>query len=66
MDTALNDVETGVTGLWIDTVNNIYADNANSVAITDTGRIGIGTTAPGSELEVVGDITVGDDDWIGI
>ena len=56
LDIALNDVETGVTGLWRDAGTYIFANNANQVAILDTGYMGIGTSAPSYLLDVGGSL----------
>ena len=57
LDAAIGTGSTGAGGsLWTDTSSLIYANNATSVAVTDTGRLGVGTTAPSSALEVVGNI----------
>ena len=67
LDIALHNLEIGSTGLWLDSSDNSYIHPADTalVVITDTGNIGIGTTAPSSELEIAGNITLGDDNWIG-
>ncbi|MFC1780076.1 hypothetical protein ACFLY9_00055 [Patescibacteria group bacterium] len=57
-DTALTDGY-----LSFATYNGGYSE---AMRIDSSGNVGIGTTGPGSALEVNGDITVGDDDWIGI
>jgi len=40
------------SALWTDQNDYIFANNATSVVITDTGNVGIGTTSPGAKLEV--------------
>ena len=55
LDMMLQNVASGSTGLWLDTGAFIYPSNYTSFAITDTGRLGIGTTAPATALEVVGE-----------
>jgi len=56
LDQAVADVAGGTTGLWKDAGTYIYADNTanDDVVVTDTGRIGIGTTAPGGALHIKG------------
>ena len=66
LDIAVASLNTGESGIWRDAGSLIYPSNAISFAITDTGRLGIGTTNPATELEVVGNITLGEDNWIGI
>ncbi len=39
-------------GQWTDDGTYIYANNANNVAITDNGNVGIGTTSPSSVLDI--------------
>ena len=56
LDMMLQNVVVGSTGLWLDQGSYIYASNATNVTITDTGRIGIGTTGPSVSLEVVGEV----------
>ena len=62
----LQNVASGSTGIWLDAAGYIYANNATSVVVTDTGRLGVGTTAPGYDLEVNGtaridgNFTIGD------
>ncbi|MBN1111673.1 MAG: helix-turn-helix domain-containing protein, partial [Bacteroidales bacterium] len=58
LDTALYDLETGASGLWIDGGNRIYADNYNNFVITDLGNIGIGTTEPTYDLQIVGSAAI--------
>ena len=55
LDQALNTV--GGANLWNDEGTFIYPDNNNQFAITDSGRLGIGTTNPSVALQVVGAIT---------
>ncbi len=38
----------GAGGQWIDSGSYLAANNAPNVVITDTGRVGIGTSAPGA------------------
>jgi FlaG/FlaF family flagellin (archaellin) len=44
----------GGGGLWTDAGTYIYPNNYTSFAITDTGRLGIGTTSPDQKLSVIG------------
>ena len=66
LDMMLQNVASGSTGIWLDAAGYIYANNATSVVVTDTGRLGVGTTAPGYDLEVNGtaridgNFTIGD------
>ena len=55
LDMMLQNVASGSTGIWLDAAGYIYANNATSVVVTDTGRLGVGTTAPATALEVVGE-----------
>ncbi|MFC1629931.1 hypothetical protein ACFL06_00130 [Patescibacteria group bacterium] len=52
----------GGGGLWLDNVAGgyIYPDNYNNIAITDAGRVGIGTTNPDTTLHVAGHLQIGD------
>jgi hypothetical protein len=54
LDQALYQNETGATGLWRDAGSYIYPANYTQSAITDSGNLGIGTSAPAVSLEVVG------------
>jgi len=65
LDVALYDVSTGAAGLWRDQGNYYYPTNFTSFAVMDTGRLGIGTTAPGEELDVIGDIRASVDIYAG-
>jgi len=42
--------------LWTDAGSYVYANNASSVVVSDTGNIGIGSTVPTQKLEVNGNI----------
>lgn len=44
----------GSGGQWTDEGGYLAASNAPSVAVTDTGNLGIGTTSPAAQLEVAG------------
>lgn len=48
----------GGTGLWTDDGAYIYPNNYASLAITDTGRLGVGLTDPAAALDVAGDFRV--------
>ena len=67
LDIALGDIETGVSGLWRDAGAYIYSKDAQNTVVRDGGNIGIGTTNPTAELEVIGDIKIalGSDLYIG-
>jgi site-specific recombinase XerD len=52
-------IDAGGGGLWTDQGTYIFANNSSSIVVTDTGRVGIGTTAPASALQVVGEILAG-------
>jgi hypothetical protein len=54
LDQAIAGVASGTTGLWRDAGTYIYAANATSNVFTDTGFMGIGTTAPANLLNIVG------------
>jgi len=45
-----------VSGQWSDEGSYIYANNFSTMVVTDSGRVGIGTTTPSVELHVIGDI----------
>lgn len=58
----LSTVSSG-SGEWTDAGPYIYANNNNTIVVTDDGKIGIGTTAPGTySLHTTGPIKVGG--WI--
>ena len=58
---------TGATTLWTDAGGFIYADNATSISITDTGLVGIGTTGPTEALDIYnGNILLSDNYWLGL
>ena len=48
--------DTGTAGLWTDMGTYIRPNNYTSLAITDAGSLGIGTTSPTYKLDVVGNI----------
>ncbi|MBN1162167.1 MerR family DNA-binding transcriptional regulator, partial [Patescibacteria group bacterium] len=50
------DVAYGATVLWSDAGPHIYADNYGLFAITDSGRVGIGTSTPSFNLDVAGTV----------
>jgi len=41
----------GGTGLWTDQGTYVYANNYTSVVVTDTGRLGVGTTNPLGKID---------------
>ncbi len=46
---------TGISsGLWTDAGSYINANNASTVVVTDTGNMGLGTTAPTERLDMAG------------
>lgn len=70
-DTTFTDQVTCIEADWLNDVNTkTYKevgidDNATSTAVTidASGNVGIGTTSPGSELEVDGDVTRTGEGW---
>ncbi|MCK4797591.1 MAG: hypothetical protein KAT05_09430, partial [Spirochaetes bacterium] len=46
------------SGLWTDGGAYNYSNNATNVVVTDTGRVGIGTTTPSQLLDVAGNIAL--------
>lgn len=54
------------TNLWTDQGTYVYPNNFSQFAIMDTGRIGIGTTAPGSSKLYISDGTSTDSSGYGI
>ena len=58
LDQQVKDLANGEAGMWQDQSGYINPINATSIVITDTGRIGIGTTNPSNPLSVVGNANI--------
>ncbi|MBD3366536.1 MerR family DNA-binding transcriptional regulator [candidate division WWE3 bacterium] len=63
LDQAVYSNASGETGLWrvSDSGTYIYPNNFSTLAVTDSGRLGIGTTSPDAELHVEGSVVLGGD-----
>jgi len=48
------------SSLWTDAGTYINANNAANVVVSDTGNVGIGTTTPGANLDIAGNIKIAD------
>ena len=52
LDTAINNLYSGTSGLWRDAGAYIYPFNQTTFAISDAGNVGIGATSPQGMLDI--------------